>query len=176
MEEIWKDIEGYEGLYQVSSLGRVRGLDRYSGSKFIRGQLLRGAKSNRGYLCVLLWNNKKKKKYSVHRLVAEAFIPNPFLKPCVDHIDTDKTNNTVMNLRWVTHQENMLNSITYRQNITQHQSKKKRIECFTLDGEFVKNYESIISVRKDGHSAGCVSQCCRGLQIKHHDLIWKYAS
>jgi len=175
MKEIWKDIDGYNGLYQVSNLGRVKSLDRFSGNKFVRGQFLKGEISNRGYLRVSLHNNKKVKVYTVHRLVAEAFLPNPLCKPCVDHIDTDKSNNTVMNLRWVTHQENMLNEITYKQNIVQHQEKKKVINCFTLKGEFVKQYESTISVKKDGHSAGVVSQCCNGKLKKHHGFIWRYA-
>lgn len=98
MIEEWKDIEGYEGLYQVSNLGRV-----YT---FKRNKLMTPVKSRKGYLMVKLRVNNCAKSLAVHRLVAQAFIQNPENKPQVNHIDEDKTNNMVSNLEWVTNKEN----------------------------------------------------------------------
>lgn len=117
MEE-WKPIKDYEGLYEISNLGRVRSLDRervsQNGKKYIhKGRILKIRKDSNGYCSVCLYNKNKCKKYArVHRLVAEAFIPNPENKPNVDHINTIKTKNEVWNLRWVTQKENNNNELT----------------------------------------------------------------
>ena len=102
LNEIWKPIEGYEGLYEVSNLGRVKSLKRLHTKERILSQFL----NHRGYARVNLWKENKSRKYSVHRLVAEAFIPNPDSKPQVNHIDENKTNNSVENLEWCTQLEN----------------------------------------------------------------------
>lgn len=98
MEEIWRDIEGYEGLYQVSDLGRVKSL--------YTNRILKGSKDAKGYLIVKLCKNSIKSNKTIHRLVAQAFIPNPENKPQVNHIDENKTNNMVSNLNWMTSKEN----------------------------------------------------------------------
>lgn len=124
MQEIWKDVKGYEGFYQVSNLGRVRSLDRFvenngafGNPKFIgiKGKLLKPRTSKSkglktGYYRVALSG----KNCCVHKLVANAFIPNPFNKPQVDHIDCDVSNNRVENLKWVTQKENRNNPLTKR--------------------------------------------------------------
>lgn len=102
MEEIWKDIKGYEDLYQISNMGNVRSLNY---SRTGKTEILRPG-SDRGYLCVGLCKNGKAKTYRVHRLVAQAFIPNPDELPCINHIDEDKTNNRVENLEWCDHAYN----------------------------------------------------------------------
>ena len=98
MNEIWKDIEGYEGLYQVSNLGRVKRLNT--------NRILKSAINSQGYLRVGLCKNSTKSNKRVHRLVSHAFIPNPENKAEVNHINEDKTNNRVDNLEWVTAKEN----------------------------------------------------------------------
>ena len=96
--EVWKDIEGYEDLYQVSNLGRVKRLNT--------GRILKGRKNTNGYLQVILCKNGKTKHYYIHRLVAQVFIPNQENKPQVNHIDENKENNHAENLEWVTSKEN----------------------------------------------------------------------
>lgn len=112
MEEIWRDIEGYEGHYQVSNLGRVKSLERYmngrnGGKSLLKERILKPIKNNRGYLNVNLSKNRKRKNANIHRLVAKAFIPNPDNKPEVNHVDTNKKNNRADNLEWATTKENI---------------------------------------------------------------------
>lgn len=100
-EEIWRPVVGYEGLYEVSSYGRVRSLDRYvNNNSFWKGRILKLSDDGRGYLRAHLCLNNKIKNFLVHRLVAQAFIPNPDNFPQVNHIDEDKSNNCVDNLEW----------------------------------------------------------------------------
>lgn len=113
MEEIWKDIEGYEGQYQVSNLGRVRSLDRCvpfginsSRIRKISGKILELQPHNKGYLTANLSRHSIITSYLVHRLVAEAFILNTDGKEMVNHKDGNKKNNSVTNLEWATRQEN----------------------------------------------------------------------
>ena len=116
--EIWKDIQGYEGLYQVSNLGRVKSLGRFIESR-LKGvdkvwkaeRILKTCKRTNGYIGVGLRKNVKGKNFNIHRLVAIAFIPNPDNLPQIDHINADKTNNNVNNLRWVTAKENVRNPL-----------------------------------------------------------------
>lgn len=106
MEEIWKDIKGYEGLYQVSNLGRVKSLGRYQKAKLgsiqYRGDRLLKPWLRKDYLTVRLVDNGKGKNYSIHRLVAEAFIDNPDNLPCVNHKDFNTKNNVATNLEYCT--------------------------------------------------------------------------
>ena len=115
MDEIWKDIEGYEGLYQVSNLGRVKALPKYcfNGSVdwLMKEHILKPLKIH-SYTYVCLYKNKKYKRKAIHRLVALAFIPNPSNKPDIDHINAIKDDNRAVNLHWVTKTGNMNNPLT----------------------------------------------------------------
>ena len=127
-EEIWKPIKDYEGLYEVSSIGRVRSLgreiiDSKGRKQCFKERILKLQYDRYGYLYVPLRNRDNRKKFKVHRLVAEAFIPNPKNKPCVDHINTIRDDNRVENLRWVTVKENSNNELT-RNNISESQKGK----------------------------------------------------
>ena len=113
MGEEWRDIIGYEGLYMVSNLGRVKSLERYdSGGRKIKERVLTGTIDKKGYIIVNLTKNNECKPLKVHRLVAIAFIPNPEDKPFIDHINTIRDDNRVENLRWCTQKENCNNEIT----------------------------------------------------------------
>lgn len=115
--EIWRDIKDYEGRYKVSNLGRVRSVHRFerSGSGFreIKPKILALIVNKKGYKTIGLSDNIYKHSTKlVHFLVAQAFIPNPENKPCIDHINTNPSDNRVENLRWVTHKENQNNPLT----------------------------------------------------------------
>ena len=109
MHEIWKPIRDYEGLYEVSNLGRIKRLEN---DKNRKEKILKPYKNKLGYLCINLYRDNKVKQMYVHRLVAIAFIPNPENKPCIDHINTIRNDNRIENLRWVTYKENMNNELT----------------------------------------------------------------
>lgn len=114
--EVWKPVKGYEGLYEVSNLGNVRSVDRHvmNGNRccLLKGKPRKPYFISTGYLMADLFKNGQGKKYLIHRLVAEAFIPNPENLPCIDHINTIKTDNRVENLRWCSNKENMNNPLT----------------------------------------------------------------
>ena len=109
MEEIWKPIKGFEDKYYISNKGNVlaKNYERSGKSKLLKPTL-----STTGYLKVELWTGTKRKIYKLHRLIAEAFIPNPQNKQFIGHINTIKTDNRIENLRWVTRSENMNNILT----------------------------------------------------------------
>lgn len=140
MEEIWKDIEGYEGLYQISNLGRVKSLgrviDTISGKRSIRSSIMKPHGSP--YHFVYLREKGVSKYHAVHRLVAKAFIPNIEDKPQVNHIDGNKTNNIVGNLEWVTRSENMLHA--YKTGLEKPRAgcnnywSEKKMKAIHLDG------------------------------------------
>lgn len=113
MEEIWKSIEGYEGIYQISNLGNVKSLYRLvkhkTGTRVINEKILKQGNSG-GYLNVELANDGINTMCLVHRLVAKGFIPNPENKPCINHIDGNTFNNNINNLEWCTYSENNLHA------------------------------------------------------------------
>ena len=119
MEEIWKDIKGYEGCYQVSSSGRIKSIERIvrgpSGNKKIKSRILKEFKNQFGYYMVSLFKNGKHKNFQVHRLVAHSFILNPLNLPQVNHIDGNKENNCVDNLEWITNRDNVIHA--YKNNL-----------------------------------------------------------
>lgn len=111
-EEVWKDVVGFEGFYQTSSFSNVRSLDRVSTTKkgvvkHTKGKNLSLTVKSNKYLSVMFSVNSKVKRFHVHRLSATAFIPNPENKPDVNHKDTNKQNNNILNLEWCTKLENM---------------------------------------------------------------------
>ena len=122
--ENWKDIEGYEGLYQVSNIGRVK---RLVGFKCNVERFLKGSKDKDGYILMYLSKDGNAKMHKLHRIVAEAFVPNPDNKPEIDHINTDRTDNRAENLRWVTRKENANNPITvkHRKWVCSEETKRK---------------------------------------------------
>lgn len=233
MEE-WRPIKDYEGLYEVSNIGRVRSLDREiinsNGKKIhLKGKILKLQLSNGGYLFVGL-NKHNKKHFYVHFLVAKSFIPNLENKQFIDHINTNKTDNRVENLRWVTREENMNNPLTkekmseinrgennpmYGKKISEETKKKiseslkgrevseetkkkisesnkgrtksenhknklrdshekKKVVQLSLNGEFIKVWESIRKTNKEGFDYRHIIKCCKGKAKTHKGYKWMY--
>ena len=143
MQEIWKDIEGYEGKYKVSNLGRVKSLQRIDDNNHpVKEKILKPCSDTigKGYLHVNLGRKGKAKK--IHRLVAETFIKNPENKPEVNHIDGDTKNNKVNNLEWVTHKENCIH---YTYKLGQHKSQFKMKSIYMITDDNEKIYFNSIS-------------------------------
>ena len=161
IKEYWKPVVGYEGLYMVSNWGRVKSI------KFGKERILKPVTNSSGYLLVGLYKNNIEKKYSVHRLVAEAFIPNPYNLPQVNHRDENKLNNNVDNLEWCTNEYN----INYG---TRTERYSKSVLQYTLDGEFVGEWPSTRECGRNGFNQGSVSACCRGELKTHKGFIWRY--
>ena len=189
MEEIWKDIEGYEGLYQVSNMGRVKSLGNGSSNNSKEKILKERNRNKKGYKMVALYKANKK-EFSIHRLVAQAFIPNPKNKPCIDHIDTNPSNNRVENLRWATYKENIKNPLTIKKLRLANIGNKNPMygKCdklnhksipilqFTKEGNFIKKWYSATQVEKElGISQGNISMCCNRKRKTCGGYKWDYA-
>lgn len=178
--EIWRDAVGYEGYYQGSTWGRVKSLERVDcrGHR-VPERILKPGKDRKGYLQVRLYKNGKAKTCKVHRLVAEAFIPNPDNLPCVNHRDENPSNNRVENLEWCTYEYNAEYG-TRNERISKtltNGKKSKRVAQYTLSGELVKIWSSLNEIhRQTGWYIGNISKCCRGhRKYSHaHGFIWRY--
>ena len=175
---MWKTIEGYEGLYEVNSLGEVRSLDRsvlgVDGAMYsFVGKIKSQSKNcNTGYLYICLYKNNVGKTSSVHRLVAQAFIDNPNSLPMVNHIDGDKTNNTFANLEWCNASENQLHAIkTGLRTITRAISDDDLLELVYR----VIQGERLIDISKG--STYCLSSLSTGLVrvAKDNNLSEEYS-
>lgn len=166
--EIWKDIEGYEGLYQVSDQGRVKSL------QYGKERILKPGLSKYGYLSVTLYKDGNKKIYRVNRLVALAFIPNddPEHKTQCNHINELTTDNRAVNLNWMTPKEN-INWCTCIERRTQ--KKSKAVKQLTLDGVLVAIWSSTAEVGRNGFNQGHISSCCNGRLKQYKGYKWKYA-
>ena len=168
-KEYWRPVLGYEGLYEVSNWGRVKSLPRNGTVKYAR--ILKPDTDKDGYLYVVLSKNNKQKLFKIHRLVAEAFIPNPNNLPMINHKDENKQNNNAENLEWCDNKYN----INYGSCIERRSKKRsKPILQFTLDGVFVKEWDSIAECGRNGFQTSAIIMCCKGKRKKHHKFIWKY--
>lgn len=191
-EEIWKDIPSWEGLYQVSDKGNIQSMNYYHKKGRIHPRKKCIGSGN--YLYVILDNKDRSKRYSVHRLVAMAFIPNPENKPCIDHINGDRQDNRVENLRWCTHKENNNNPLTiakykaiprkpytdeWRRKISEAGKGKGCIAIlqFTKAGVFLKEWpsarEATLFLGKSKKDSS-ITACCRGRQASALGYKWKY--
>lgn len=167
--EIWKEIKGYEGMFAVSNLGRVKSLARrvsnHTGFINKPERILKPIKDIKGYLRVYLSKNNKNKFTPIHRLVSFAFIPNPENKPQVNHIDGNKQNNHVENLEWCTNRENSIHAI--RMGLNDHSKyesgrpKRKVNQIDISTGKIIKTFNSIADASREFKTSN-IGECCRG--------------
>lgn len=173
-EEIWREIEGFEGLYEISNKGNVK--------NHKTGTLIKTRKNVKsGYVQVDIRKNKKKYTKYVHRLVAIAFVKNEFKKPQVNHIDEDKNNNEAMNLEWCTCKEN-INHATHNFRAGRSSSEarnnysksSKEVLGINITSGLILQFPSTRECKRHGFNQGSVSACCLNKRNKHKNFKWCY--
>lgn len=175
-KEVWIDIQGYEGLYQISNLGNVKSLARYrknngDSKTFVKERILKQSKNNKGYSTIQLCKNGIAKPYSVHRLVATAFVPNPNNLPEVNHKDEDKNNNNFNNLEWVSTKDNInYGTRNKRSAIT----KGYKVQAFNDEEELIMEFDSMCEAeRQTGINQQNISRCCANKSKHAGGYVWK---
>lgn len=187
MKERFKWIIGFNGLYKVSNLGRIYSVKRHDRLNRLKGgKFIKIRKNHNGYCIVSLNKDGAQHTFLLHRLVAQAFLNNPHKKAEVDHINGDKSDNSVDNLRWCSRIENINNPITYSK-MSDNAKKNpvsgiknpfsKRVAQYSTDGIFICEYEStgIVSL-KTGVSIHSIQRCALGKRKNGGGFIWKYTS
>lgn len=191
-KEVWVDIEGYEGLYQVSDLGRVKSLERlakiWNGKRRAPEHIIQQETINNGYKRVTLCRENNRKRFLVHRLVAFAFIENTDNKPCVDHINGHSDDNRAINLRWASHSENSNNPVTTKRM----KDKARKVPAATREKAYDKNRKKVVqidpktkdmlmtfgSIREASEATGIsdasISYACTGKRKTGGGYIWKF--
>ncbi len=185
MTEIWKDIPGYEGLYQASSFGNIRSLN-WRKQNIVRNLYLKP--HNKGYLQVELSKGGKKKMITVHRLVALAFIPNPDNLPVINHKDENKNNNNVENLEWCTfsyntayskdkHPEKFRYINQKRCKHVPYKYKQKVEQVDILNGTVIKVWNDIVTIKNEcNYNNSSISECCSGKRKTAYGFKWRFAN
>ena len=185
--EEWRDVAGYEGLYQVSSMGRLKRLEKkvhiWNGCRTLKEKIIKPIVQHSGYAHVGLWDNGILKQARLHRLVAEAFChnPDPEHKTQVNHLNEDKLDNRACNLEWVTAKENTLHGTCLERRgkaISATRRAKRSIFCFSLTGQFVAVFRSSTDasfwVCKDRNNRN-IATALRGKQKTAFGYRWMYA-
>lgn len=185
MKEEWKDIQGYEGAYKVSNTGKIMSLNYHGSGK---SKELISSKPKKGYPYVGLCKGGKVKSFKVHRLVAQAFIPNLYNKPCVNHKDGNKHNNNVDNLEWATvlennlHMYHVLNKHPMKGYKFDKNNLSKPVSQFYISEEGYKYHiATYINIKAaaliNNLCARSISYCCKGYDKYKHvgGYVWEYA-
>lgn len=190
--EIWRDIFGYEGFYQISNQGNVRSLDRTQNRKnkgkiHYKGKQIKPQRNSSGYLRVELKANGKQQRWFVHRLVALHFVynPDPQKNTIVNHIDNNPLNNAADNLEWTTYGGNMQHAkaqgrlertAEWLDRLHESQEKTyKAVAAFNAEtGEIIAIFRNLNECGKFGFEPSCVCECCKGKRKTHKGLAWRY--
>jgi len=181
--EIWVPVRDYESKYEISNFGRVKSIGGYSvrrgnGSYILEEKILSPWVNKAGYSSVKL-NQDLKISRRVHRIIAEAFIPNPENKPFVDHIDGNPSNNSISNLRWCTQKENMNNPISVKRcsmsRMGKLPSNMRAVEKCSIDGCVISEYPSIEEAARQNSVLGSsITDVCRNRRKSCGGYNWKY--
>ena len=179
MEEIWKEIDGYPN-YMISSKGRVKSLERYDKlGRLVKEKILKQGADGGGYKILRLYNDGKHKSFHSHRLVAQAFLDNPYNLPEVNHKDENKQNNCVDNLEWCDKKYNN-NYGTKNKRAAKalfNGKRSKKVFQYDLNGNFIKEFPSAAEVQRQmGIPIQNVTSCCRGEYKTTHGYIFSYQS
>lgn len=172
--ENWKSVVGYEGMYEISDMGHIRSVDRIvtrcDGMVWrLRGKLLKQATDHSGYPFVMLSKQGKIKNHRIHRMVMDAFSPTG-KKREVNHIDGDKTNNTLINLEWVSSSENKAHAYSTGLGYV-----TPVVGCDPETGAVLREYKTMQDAVQDGYHKSDICRCCKGIATTHAGLAWKYA-
>lgn len=178
MEEQWKDIEGYEGRYQISSFGRVKSLPTLkrngNGYYYTKEKIRRSKSTFDGYRAITLVKNGIFRTYTIHRLVAKAFVENPNNYNEINHIDEIKTNNRVDNLEWCTHAYNL--EYGSRKEITRQKTMKPVLQ-FDRENKFIRKWNSgSDAARNLNIQQSSISNCCCHNRKTAGNYIWEFAT
>ncbi len=165
IQEIWKDVIGFEGSYQVSSLGNVK-------TSLRRPRIKKQSLNKYGYPVTMLYRNNKSKQYKIHRLMAIAFIPNPDRKLQVNHKDGNRSNNLLSNLEWVTHSENVRHGFLMGRKLY----NSKPVNQYSKSLEFIRQFESRGKAASEiGTSTSLINSCICGRIKSAGGFVWKNA-
>lgn len=175
MSEVWKEVPRYKGAYLISNLGNLKSTERYcyhNGKPWlVKERLLSKVIGHNGYIEYQITYNKKHRSEKAHRLVAEAFLPNPNNKPFINHIDGNKQNNCVENLEWCTNQENILHAYHHRLI-----KRCKKIAQYDLQMNLIKIWETTGDIERAGIAIKRhIHEACKGKRKQHHGYIWRYS-
>lgn len=182
MDEVWKDVPGFEGRYQVSNLGQVRSVPRdvsnHTGVIHLKEKILNQRYNHKGYKVVDIIDSQHKHKYClVHRLLALAFIPNPDNKPQVNHIDGIKDHNVLENLEWVTNGENQIHAYKNGLNHVADNSGRPKKAVLQIDkntNEVIEKYSCLADAGRKFGSASTIRRCCVGVSHTSYGFKWKF--
>ena len=171
--EEWKDVEGYEGLYQVSNYGRVKSLEKNAGRSFRKSKILNLNLDTSKYGFYVLSCNSKIKHFTAHRLVAKTYILNKEDKPQINHIDGNKLNNNIYNLEWCTDKENKEHG--WKNKIYKYCEKRyKKIYQYDLNKNLLKEWNSVKEIcEKTNYNKVVIYKCIKRVQKTAYGYIWK---